>query len=342
MASRRNGRPEPRWDRRTWSLTVGRLFDIRVRIHYLFPVFMLFLVYLAYPNVWFGLAAGAIMFAIVFAHELGHCFGCRTVGGTANDILLWPLGGLASVTPPHRPIETLLTAAAGPAVNLGILVLLAPVCAILGIFELSLFNPFNFLNVYDGPAEYVYVAFKLNYWCLLFNLLFAFYPFDGGLIVHALLWNRLGYYQATLLATNIGVAAGAALAVLGVYLAGAWSHGYLLLSAIGLFGVLKSLELRRQIELLGQLPENEFGYDFSRGFSSLEGSGVAGKPFTLLGPTKDRLLEWWSRRRERRQAHLDAELDRILDKIHAYGLESLSREEKRLLQQASKRRRTRQ
>ena len=35
------------------------------------------------------------LFGIVLLHEMGHALACRQVGGQANLIVLWPLGGVA-------------------------------------------------------------------------------------------------------------------------------------------------------------------------------------------------------------------------------------------------------
>src|SRR4051812_6188669 len=43
------------------------------------------------------------LFAIVLLHEYGHALACRSVGGRAEKILLWPMGGVAYVDPPNRP-----------------------------------------------------------------------------------------------------------------------------------------------------------------------------------------------------------------------------------------------
>src|ERR1700730_1613963 len=67
------------------------------------------------------------LFFIVVLHEYGHALACRQVGGTANQIVLWPLGGVAYVNPPTRPGATLWSIAAGPLVN----VCLVPILAIL-------------------------------------------------------------------------------------------------------------------------------------------------------------------------------------------------------------------
>src|SRR6201981_3895834 len=63
------------------------------------------------------------LFLIVMLHEYGHALACRQVGGNANRIVLWPLGGVAFVDPPPRPGATLWSIAAGPLVN----VVLVPV-----------------------------------------------------------------------------------------------------------------------------------------------------------------------------------------------------------------------
>src|SRR5262250_215261 len=62
------------------------------------------------------------LFLIVLIHEFGHALACRQVGGNANRIVLWPLGGVAYVDPPPRPGATLWSIAAGPLVNVVLLV----------------------------------------------------------------------------------------------------------------------------------------------------------------------------------------------------------------------------
>jgi Zn-dependent protease len=74
------------------------------------------------------------LFAMVMLHEFGHALACRQVGGTANRIVLWPLGGVAFVNPPSRPGATLWSIAAGPLVNL----VLAPLLLLLDMLTRSL------------------------------------------------------------------------------------------------------------------------------------------------------------------------------------------------------------
>src|SRR5579863_6590293 len=65
------------------------------------------------------------LFCIILLHEFGHALACRSVGGKANQIVLWPLGGVAYVAPPPRPGATLWSIAAGPLVNVGLLPVLS-------------------------------------------------------------------------------------------------------------------------------------------------------------------------------------------------------------------------
>src|SRR5260370_18221502 len=74
------------------------------------------------------------VFVVVTLHEFGHALACRQVGGQANQIVLWPLGGVAYVNPPPRPGATLWSIAAGPLVNVALL----PVLLGLGLLSRSL------------------------------------------------------------------------------------------------------------------------------------------------------------------------------------------------------------
>src|ERR1022692_4095438 len=76
-----------------------------------------------YSSVTWNVLEYLALFLIVTLHEFGHALACRQVGGIANQIVLWPLGGVAYVAPPPRPGATLWSIAAGPLVN----VALAPI-----------------------------------------------------------------------------------------------------------------------------------------------------------------------------------------------------------------------
>src|SRR5581483_6941747 len=75
----------------------------------------------AYSSITWNLIEYLALFVIVLLHEFGHALACRQVGGNANRIMLWPLGGVAFVDPPPRPGATLWSIAAGPLVNVALL-----------------------------------------------------------------------------------------------------------------------------------------------------------------------------------------------------------------------------
>src|SRR5277367_3974217 len=78
-----------------------------------------------YSSVTWNVLEYLALFLIVLTHEFGHALACRQVGGGADRIVLWPLGGVAYVDPPPRPGATLWSIAAGPLVNVALLPLLS-------------------------------------------------------------------------------------------------------------------------------------------------------------------------------------------------------------------------
>ena len=56
-----------------------------------------------YSSITWNVLEYLALFLIVMLHEFGHALACRQVGGRADQIVLWPLGGVAYVDPPPRP-----------------------------------------------------------------------------------------------------------------------------------------------------------------------------------------------------------------------------------------------
>ena len=86
----------------SWSFPIGQLFGIMIRVHFVLPLVMLglvgrFAVNKDYPaGAWQDMAMlMGLMFISILLHELGHCFAARYMDGEADEVLLWPLGGLA-------------------------------------------------------------------------------------------------------------------------------------------------------------------------------------------------------------------------------------------------------
>src|SRR6204780_1087775 len=126
-----------------------------------------------YSSVTWNVLEYLALFLIVTLHEFGHALACRQVGGTADTIVLWPLGGVAYVNPPQRPGATLWSIAAGPLVN----VVLAPI--IMGFGRLSLVM--GWYSAVPDLRPLVHAIFYIDAGLLFFNIL-PIYPLDGGQI----------------------------------------------------------------------------------------------------------------------------------------------------------------
>lgn len=163
-----------------------------------------------YSSIGWGVAEYLALFVIVLMHEFGHALACRSVGGKADQIVLWPLGGVAYVDPPQRPGATLWSIAAGPLVNVGLI----PVLSVLYLFAKSQgweqSNPDLF--------QFVYSVWCINLVLLVFNML-PIYPMDGGQVLRSLLWFFLGRARSLLAATVIGL-----IAVIGLIFAVPFFH----------------------------------------------------------------------------------------------------------------------
>lgn len=130
-------------DLSTWSLPLFRAFEISVRLHLLYilvTIGLILRVVVQSPEAWldFVILFVVMLFVAILLHEYGHCFAARSVDGEADQILIWPLGGLAYCDVPHTPRANLITAAAGPAVTLG----LAFLCSVI-LLSASYIPPLN-------------------------------------------------------------------------------------------------------------------------------------------------------------------------------------------------------
>jgi Zn-dependent protease len=177
----------------------------------------------AYPHIGWDIAEYVVLFAIVLIHEFGHAFATRQVGGRAEQILLWPFGGIAYVQTPPRAGAYLWGVAAGPLVN----VVLWPVFYFLVKIHA---DPFNFRATCPLTPEgwvqpwpyFLYSIYFINTALLVFNLLPA-YPLDGGQIFRGLLWYKLGQTRSLVIAAWVGlILSGAALLYAAVVLQQIW------------------------------------------------------------------------------------------------------------------------
>jgi Zn-dependent protease len=147
------------------------------------------------------------LFGIVLLHEFGHALACRQVGGQANRIMLWPLGGVAFVQPPPRPGALLWSIAAGPLVN----VILVPLTVMAYVFA----HRAGLREDYPDFLHFLLSIAVINIGLLVFNLL-PIYPMDGGQILQALLWFLIGQARSPMVAGIIGLVGAAGIIVLAL------------------------------------------------------------------------------------------------------------------------------
>jgi Zn-dependent protease len=147
------------------------------------------------------------LFVIVLMHEFGHSLACRSVGGHSDQIVLWPLGGVAYVAPPQRPGAQLWSIAAGPLVNVALIPVFYVLVRVAEARGLAMSNPDLF--------ECLVTVQWINIVLLVFNLL-PIYPLDGGQILRSVLWYIMGPINSVLVAAGIGFVGGAGLVVLGL------------------------------------------------------------------------------------------------------------------------------
>lgn len=198
-----------------------------------------------YSSMAWNVAEYLALFAIVMLHEFGHAMACRQVGGTANQIVLWPLGGVAYVDPPPRPGATLWSIAAGPLVNVALLPLLA------GLFYFGLSAGWE--QAMPDLYHLVRAVLAIDVVLLVFNML-PIYPLDGGQIFRSLLWFVIGRGRSLMVATLLGLVGVAGFIGLAIWRHSVW---YGVLAIFMLMNCWGGLQHARALLKLAKLPRRE-------------------------------------------------------------------------------------
>jgi Zn-dependent protease/CBS domain-containing protein len=209
---------------RSFSLHVGRLFGVEVRLHLTFLILPLFVFWTEYnaqhpANGPRDLALVAIVLACVAAHEIGHMFMARRAGLVAKAVILLPLSGVtvfdeSRVQKPETVDEIwrreVRLALFGPLVNLAFAMVAAAVvyAAVPGA---NLWK-WPFLQSSNLPRSLVWA----NLYIAGLNLLPA-YPLDGGKILRAYLARTTDLATATRRAVSISHALAMVLMVAGLF-----------------------------------------------------------------------------------------------------------------------------
>ncbi len=228
---------------RSFSIHVGRLFGVEVRLHLTFLILPLFVFWTEYnarrtPNGPRDLALVGIVLACVAAHEIGHMLVARRAGLVAKAVILLPLSGVtvfdeSRIEKPESP-ETawkreVRIALAGPLVNLAFATIAA------GIFYVAVpaakLWEWPFLQPSNLPRGLVWA----NLYLAGLNLLPA-YPLDGGRVLRAFFARTIEPAAATRRAVSISHALAMVLMVAG------FSNAWLTMVGIIIFSAAHSLQ----------------------------------------------------------------------------------------------------
>ncbi len=199
-----------------WSTKIGRFAGIDVYVH---ATFLILIAWVAYAH-WqtdhslraaaAGVSFVLALFGCVVLHEFGHALTAKRFGIKTRDITLLPIGGLARLERmPDDPRQELWVAAAGPAVNVAIALVLFAL-----LWVTSTLAPLSTLTMTSG--SFLERLMILNIVLVVFNMLPAF-PMDGGRVLRAALAFRMEYTRATQLAANIGQGMALAFGLVGLF-----------------------------------------------------------------------------------------------------------------------------
>jgi Zn-dependent protease len=239
------------------TVRLGRIFGIGIEIDYSwFFIFTLVFFSLAFEffpalysfsvttNVVVGFVTTLLFFSSVLTHELAHSIIANRNGVIIKKIILFVFGGVASLThEPNKPNVELKIAVAGPLTS----IILSGL-----FFVLSYALQYVWLPIAVG-LQYLSI---INLALATFNLIPG-YPLDGGRILRALLWKRLGLERSTVVAARLGMAVGYLIVLFGIfqllYLGNFF--GLVWFSLIGFFLISAARESVLQVRLMTSLAE---------------------------------------------------------------------------------------
>ncbi|MEM9372074.1 MAG: site-2 protease family protein [Planctomycetota bacterium] len=306
-----------------WGLPIGSLLGVRVRVHWSFLALIVVTLVMALPlhqsGPGFRIAALGALLLLVMAHECAHVLVCRHLGGEADEVILWPLGGLGEYHVPLGSVDEARVAAAGPMLNLLLLPLLA--------FSVSISTGSwgavwpNLLDLDRSLTDLAGQNGSLSWWIVLlwslhacnlllltFNLLLPMLPSDAGVLLRSLVAARSGPHRARWVAAHAGLTLAIALVVGGAM----FVDGKLLIAAGG-FGAAVCWAERRRLQFL---------------------AGMEAPAPPPVGPSVPEVGDVQADGEARAD---QAELDRILGRISEHGMDGLTARERRVLKRATRR-----
>ncbi len=318
-----------------FGFPVGTLWGARVRVS---PFYLALLFLLVGPLGWkIGLLAFAVLTVTILLHEYCHVFAARLTGGDADEVIIWPLGGLALCRRAATFQSEFLTPAAGPLFHFAVCTALLPWVYNSQTSITEVLHPLQFPEIHwEGAFLHglVLLTFSLNWKMLLLNLL-PMLPLDGASMWHAVARHRWEPIVAKTAMLVVSTITHVVLACVAMNINSSYGIRVLFLSYMLLpITILEWIRLQAA-NLIGVEMQDSENYE---SFDDDED----GPPRRTRTPG---LFERWKLERERKRqekeelerVESEARLDTLLEKVHLSGIDSLSEAEKRFLKQASAR-----
>lgn len=327
-----------------WALRVGRgLLGVPVSLHWLL-VLMPFVLYGAWANedrkagveiehgrlLLLASIETILLCIFVYLHEVGHALAGLRTRTPVPEIVIQPFGGAALMGQRMRsPNHEVVVAMAGPLVTL----------MLMGIFFAGYqFGLHDRLEAWTGSsmvrAFYLWGLY-VNAAMGLFNLI-PMMPLDGGKMFRAFLAFKVDPARATQVAATLGQVLAVAMIVVGGYF---WFTIGGLLPAlavfVGIFGLVGCMQEREMAREGLVYAEGDYGWD---------DAGDSWKAGTKEAPKPGWWARWAERRRKVRQEReaqdeqaFRARVDELLAKVKREGMDSLTKSERQVLDEASAR-----
>ncbi len=201
-----------------YSLNLGRLFGIKINVHW---TFLLIILWVVAVNVQQGASTSQVLMSVLFIlalfvcvvfHELGHSLAARRYGIGTKSITLLPIGGMANIEDmPEEPKKEIVVTFSGLIVNVIIALLLWGIISIIPGYS------FDTRFEHVTSENFLVLLMFVNLFIAAFNLIPAF-PMDGGRILRALLSFKFDRIKATRYSMIAGQVFGGLFAMVGLFI----------------------------------------------------------------------------------------------------------------------------
>jgi hypothetical protein len=319
------------------SIPFGTWFGVRVRLHF----WLLLSFVITFMALTHRVSLQVVVISIistllaVLCHDFGHRIFAHWVGGRHDEFMLWPAGGMIFPSLPPGAWALFVGSVGGMAIN----IVLALGCFAGAYFMAErmnlLINPLSALGADPtsglSPAQSLLaqtiIIFGMCNWGVVMINLLPYYWFDGGFLLQSFLWPFLGTFGAINITCIIGMLLAAPMFF--VYL----SWGSLMGMVFWALLFSSAYSKRKQIH--------------AEGTGELEGS-IAWSAQNVGESRVKPKRRWMQPNYAKRAAAAAAKarkeqdsIDAILAKVSVSGMNSLTRGERKTLEQATERQRNR-